>query len=128
MTFRARAPHPDDFTLEEAVHDGDTLWLETDRGDWDRKVFDIRLNKTGAPEVSPMQVGGGQTRQCAFDWVTTWNVGHWPFWVQSYRTATYRNVVTFARFVCDVYNRDHTSCLNLVVQEFVDLHGYPHGN
>jgi hypothetical protein len=129
MTFRARRPHSDDYAnLDAATHDGDTIWLEIDMGRGIRALDDIRLSKTGAPEVQPMQIGGGPTRQFAVDWLTTWSIGLWPFWVHSYRTSTYRDVLTFERYVCDVYNRDHTSCLNIEVQKFVDDHDYPHGN
>lgn len=127
MPWNARLPRDDDFTLDRAVHDGDTLWLECDLGDWLRKVRDCRLMGVRAPERVPPQPGWEETRRFVLDWVHTWNVGPWPFRVDTYRTSTYRDAKTIDRFLSMVYNRDRSSCLNLAVQAFVDVNQFPPG-
>ena len=124
MTWRARVPRLEDFP--DPVHDGDTLWLETDQGDWLRKVRDIRLKDVHAPELD--QLGGTRTRQFTIDWIARWNAGPWPFQVDTYRTGTYRDVKSLERFVSVVWDRDRSHCLNADVQQFVDVSGYPPGN
>lgn len=124
MSWRARTPRADEAL--EVVHDGDTLWLETDRGDWLRKVLDVRLRGVRAPELS--QPGGVECRGFVIDWLDRWGDGRWPFWVDSYRTTSYRDVKSLERFVCDVWNRDRSRCLNFEVQSFIDAQGFPPGN
>jgi endonuclease YncB( thermonuclease family) len=125
MEFRARLPRLEDFT--DPVHDGDTVALESDRGDWIHHPQSIRLRDVHAPEVSPLQLGGRETRQFVVNWLIAHSEGTWPYWLDSYRTSTYRDVKTLDRFVGVIFNRDRSSCLNLAVQTFVDDHGYPGG-
>lgn len=125
MTWRARLPRPDD--IPEPVHDGDTCWLETDQGDWDRKVRDCRLFNVYAPELD--QDGGPDTRQFVVDWINYHNIGKWPFVVDTIQTAKGLDILTFGRFVSiiSVSNADRSSKLNDEVMNFVRIHNYPPG-
>lgn len=126
VVFKARVPKLEDF--DKPVYDGDTLWLECDFSNFLRHEHDIRLRNVHAPEIRPLQTGAVETRQFVLDWVNRWNVGKWPFWVYSYQTSTYRDLTTLERFVCDVFNKDATSCLNTEVERFIIENGYPPGN
>jgi len=126
MPFRARLVRPED--VADPFHDGDTIWLEYDHGKFIHVPTDIRLKDVHAPELKPLQLGAAETRQFVIDWIAQWNVGKWPFWVDSWRTSTYRDAKTLDRFLGEVFNRDRSSCLNIAVQTFVDEHGYPAGN
>ena len=123
MQWRGRMVRPDD--IDQPVHDGDTLWLETDQGDWYRKVRDIRLKDVFAPELK--QPGGPECRRFLADWLFRWDRWPWPFIVRTYRTSTGRDLLTFNRYVSVVYSRDLASCLNTEIQAFVTDNGYPGG-
>lgn len=123
MTWRARLPRPDD--IPDPIHDGDTLYTETDQGDWYRKVRDCRLYQVFAPELK--QPGGPESRQFVVDWIQKWNVGKWPFWVDTLQTPRGIDILTFNRFVTVIWNADRTAQLNAEVQAFVKANGYPGG-
>lgn len=123
MSWRARLPDPAEGL--ETVHDGDTLWLTRDLGDWIRQVWSVRLRDVRAPELD--QIGGPECHQSVTDWLTTWNVGRWPYRIDSYKTSGDRDITSITRFVCDVWNANRTSCLNDVIREFVHVNGYPPG-
>lgn len=123
MQWRARLPRVDD--IPEAVHDADSCWLETDQGDWYRKVRDCRLYQVFGPELK--QVGGPETKQFTLDWINRRNVGKWPFWVDTLQTTRGLDIVTFGRYVTIIWNADRTAQLNAEVQAFVNANGYPGG-
>jgi hypothetical protein len=124
MTWRGRLPHSRD--IAEPVHDGDTLWLETDQGDWTRKVRACRLLDVFAPELH--ELGGPECRRFAVAWVYRWNRNvDWPFSVDTILNGNSRDVTTFGRFVTVVWNADRTSQLNAEIQAFITTNNYPGG-
>lgn len=123
MTWRARLPRPDD--IPDPVHDGDSLWLESDQGDWYRKVRDCRLSNVFAPELK--QPGGPECREFVRAWIAKWNVGRWPFSVDTLQTGKGLDITTFGRYVTVVWNADRTAQLNAEIQAFVTANGYPGG-
>lgn len=138
--YQARLADPRDVPTGTDAHDGDTIRLEVDRGFTDRSVLDLRLSLTFAPELS--QAGGDDVRRFAQQWLEACAspvaVGAaptpWPFVVETLRTRTEREVVTFGRYVADVYpasvgwqtyNRSYT--LNAAVVAYVKAQGYGGG-
>lgn len=123
MTWRARLPRVDD--IPEAVHDGDTLVVESDQGDWYRKVRYCRLFDVYAPELS--QPGGQACKQFVVDWINYHNTGKWPFWVDTLQTTRGLDIQTFGRYVTIIWNADRSEQLNSAVQAFITRNGYPGG-
>jgi hypothetical protein len=123
MRWRARLPRADD--VAQPVTDADTLWLETDQGDHDRKLRACRLWGVWAPEMK--DTGGPECRAFVAAWVDAHHVGRWPLWVDTIQTSTGRDVLTYNRFVTVVWNGDRTRQLNVDVHEFITQRGYGGG-
>lgn len=123
MTWRARIPREED--IPDPLHDGDTIWLETDQGDWDRKVRACRFYEVFAPELK--DPGGPETREQVVKWIKKHAVGKWPLWVDTVQTTTGLDAMTFNRFVTIIWNKDRTSQLNAEISAFVLANGYGRG-
>lgn len=126
--FPARLPDRRDFSAP--VHDGDTLWLELDKGHRDATIKDSRLKLAYAPELN--QPGGAD----AHAWVMAWLLRHtedgsgWPLAVETFKTKTGNDVQTLGRYVGMVYagdpedvrTRPDTPCLNLELNAWLATH------
>ncbi len=126
MTWRGRLPDPRD--IPNPVHDGDSIWLCTDQGDWDRKVRACRLSIVYAPETQPLQRGGLECKAFVQAWIDRWNTGKWPYQVDTLQDGNSRDMMTFGRFVTIVWNQDRTAQLNAEIQAFVVANGYAGGS
>lgn len=123
---RARVPLPED--VAEPVHDGDTIWLEIDRGFRDHSIRDLRLYGVFAPELS--QPGGTDVRDFVTGWLRAEGDGgnHWPFQVDSVRVRdNSHEATTLERYLAIVWSADHTRCLNDDVTAYIKAAGYGGG-
>lgn len=106
--FPARLP--DERDIKGPVHDGDTLWLQLDKGHRDGKIIDDRLKALFAPELK--HVGGPETQQQVLTWLAEHDAllpnltNPWPLAVETFRTAGRNDVKTLDRYVAVVYAGD----------------------
>lgn len=129
MSWRARLPEPIDIPADRVVYDGDTCFLTRDRGGWDRTVTKCRLKDVYAPERHPPQTGWAESRQFLADWIAYWNNPklRWPFWIDTFKDGADNDVMSFDRYVTDIWNADRTAKLNTEIQAFITRNGYPGG-
>ena len=121
-----RARLPDSRDVLHPVHDGDTIWLEVDRGlDGTRTVLELRLKNVRAPELS--EDGGVACMREAIAWLSTRNVGKWPYIVETEMILDGpRSRRSFDRYIATVTTPAGES-LNTAIQEYVDAHGFAPG-
>lgn len=123
--FQARLPDSRDFPLP--VHDGDTLWLEIDRGFRDSKNVNGRLEEVRAPELK--QVGGLQTQRYVVDWLIKHGSGKWPYLLETIRVQDETHEKTsFDRYIVQVTDKSTGESLNTAVMLYVSNEGYPTGS
>lgn len=108
------------------VHDGDSLWTQTDRGDRDQSAWLIRLKGVFAPELG--QPGGPECRAFVVAWLADHHDGtDWPFLLETFRTPRSDvDVRTLSRRV-GVLTSEQGVSLNPAVQTFVTANGYSGG-
>lgn len=126
---RARVPMQED--VAEPFHDGDTIWLEIDRGFRDHSTRDLRLYGVFAPELKQLP-GGPDTRDYVIGWLRAASAevpsNHWPLQVDTVRIAGGdHEATTLERYLAIVYNADRSMCLNDDVMAYVKANGYPGG-
>lgn len=126
---RARVPLPED--VAEPVHDGDTIWLQIDRGFRDHSIRDLRLYGVFAPELKQLP-GGPDTRDYVTGWLRAASADFpdktWPLQVDTIRISSDdHEATTLERYLAIVWNADHTKCLNDDVRAYVKANGYPGG-
>lgn len=124
---RARVPTPGD--VAEPVHDGDTIWLQLDRGFRDHSIRDLRLYGVYAPELS--QPGGAETRAFVLRWLNERRAllaAGWPLAVDTLRVRdNSHEQQTLARYLAIVWSADRSACLNDDITAFVVAQGYSGG-
>lgn len=113
--FPARLPDTRD--LKRPVHDGDTLWLQLDKGHRDQKAIDNRLKGLFAPELK--DTGGPETTAEVMAWLARNGAfmpdarRPWPLCVETFKTRWNpetgdggNEVKTLDRWVSVVYAGD----------------------
>lgn len=121
--YPARLPDPRDFP--DPVHDGDTLWLQIDRGRRDKTDVDSRLEDVLAPELS--QLGGLEARSWVQAWIQQFNTGKWPFLLEMIRVRDQSHeITTFERYVVQVSTVGGVS-LNVQAEAYFRMRGWPKG-
>lgn len=116
------------------VHDGDTVWLELDKGHRDQSTKDIRMRWVGAPELK--DPGGEDVHQFVIAWLDRYSDSRWPLSVETFQTTGDNDVMTLNRYVGAIYYGDPEAvraralllpCLNNDVQWYIAEHGWGHG-
>jgi hypothetical protein len=97
--FPARLPDERDFS--QPIHDGDTLWVEMDKGHRDKSMKDIRLKGTKAPESG--KPGGEDTHQFVLSWAARFGaygnrMTPWPLTAETFKTNTGNDIQTLNRW------------------------------
>lgn len=114
--WKSRMPRPDD--VAEPVHDGDTVWLELDRGlDFDRTIKSFRLRDVFMPEIRDP---GGQESRIYLAGLLAAGQGKWPSVVQTFKTSSGRDRTTLERFVAEVTVGDMS--VNAELRKFIAAH------
>lgn len=110
-----------------SVHDGDTVRLLLDQGFYDTKQINVRLLNVFAPELK--QVGGADCRDFVESWFTQLTpFGTWNCIVTTTRLKTAdKEDTSFDRYVGVITSLDGTRNLNLEVQAYIKVKGYPGG-
>jgi endonuclease YncB( thermonuclease family) len=108
------------------AHDGDTLFVECDRGDDDRSVWAVRLKDVWAPELA--QPGGVECRDFVTEWLFRNSDGsEWPFQLETFRTPRSDvDLKTLSRMV-GVVTAAFGANLNTAVQALITERGYGGG-
>lgn len=117
-------------TLDEAVHDGDTVKILIDLGFDTRTEKWIRLADVRAPEVG--QMGAAETRLFTATWLSE-RAGHlammrrklrWPLRITTEVTSTMEpsEKQSFTRYVGTIYDASGGGSLNAAINEFLAQH------
>lgn len=117
--------------ISEPIHDGDTLWMEVDRGERDHQLLNIRLRFVFAPESD--DPGGFETRNELVRLVSKVS-GNWPFALETFYTKTGNPIETLGRTVGIIWVGDPDEIrsrptgsvlfdsINIQVMTFLSLH------
>lgn len=110
-----------------SVHDGDTVRVVLDQGFYDTKEINVRLLNVFAPELK--QAGGADVRDFVHSWFNQLTpYSGWNFIVTTTRLKTAdKEDTSFDRYVGTITSLDGTRNLNMDVQAYVTVKGYPGG-